>query len=62
MCRSRACAWASAVAWPADGVSTKSKPTATASSTTMARSTLAIRNAIRDRRLVRIGRVGPSPG
>jgi hypothetical protein len=28
----------------------------------MARSTLAIRNAIRDRRRVRIGRVGPSPG
>ena len=28
----------------------------------MAKSTFAIRKAIRNRRLVRIGRVGPSPG
>src|SRR5215472_11907229 len=58
MCRSRACARASAVAWPAEGVSAKSKPTAAAKAKTMARRILAIQAAIRNRLLGRIGRVG----
>src|SRR6266568_3868795 len=57
---SRACACASAVAWPAEGVSTKSRPTATAKTPMTARRIFATRTATRNRRLLaRIGRVGP---
>ena len=61
-----ACACARAVAWPAEGVSTKSKPTAAAKITTMARRIFAMLKAILDRLLAgRVflagrGRVGPS--
>ena len=46
-----ACACVSAVAWPAEGVSRKSKPTATAKMTTMARRIFVILKAILNRRL-----------
>ena len=55
-----ACACARAVAWLAEGVNTKSKPTAAATITTMAKRILAILKVIRNRLLPGRGRVGPS--
>ena len=60
MWRACACARVSAVAWPADGVSAKSRPTAAAKATTKAVRTFATLMVILKRLRVRSGRVGPA--